>query len=94
MSGPVLISVSATTADGHRLRTVVCYKTLGINKTQSSRCCFASMLQCFLLALDDGALARVMIAATAAGRSLPKGQHLLLVGRVAVRLNETAGPAG
>jgi hypothetical protein len=26
-------------------------------------------------------------------RSLPKGQHLLLVGRVAVRLNETAGPA-
>jgi hypothetical protein len=25
-------------------------------------------------------------------RSLPKGQHLLLVGRVAVRLNETAGP--
>jgi len=27
-------------------------------------------------------------------RSLPKGQHLLLVGRVAVRLNETAGPAG
>jgi hypothetical protein len=35
-----------------------------------------------------------MIAATAAGRSLPKGQHLLLVNRVAVRFNETAGPAG
>jgi hypothetical protein len=29
-----------------------------------------------------------------AGRSLPKGQHLLLVGRIAVRLNETEGPAG
>src|SRR5438045_3396460 len=27
-------------------------------------------------------------------RSPPKGQDLLLVGRVAVRLNETAGPAG
>jgi hypothetical protein len=27
-------------------------------------------------------------------RSLPKGQHLLLVGRVAVRVNETASPAG
>jgi hypothetical protein len=26
-------------------------------------------------------------------RSLPKGQHLLLVGRVAVRLNEIASPA-
>src|SRR5215472_1824431 len=26
-------------------------------------------------------------------RSPPKGQHLLLVGRVAVRLNEIAGPA-
>src|SRR5262249_53460331 len=25
---------------------------------------------------------------------LPKGQHLLLVGRIAVRLNETAGPVG
>src|SRR6476659_2204565 len=28
------------------------------------------------------------------GRPLPKGQHLLLVSRVAMRLNETAGPAG
>jgi hypothetical protein len=27
-------------------------------------------------------------------RSLPKGKHLLLVGRVAVRLNEIAGPDG
>jgi len=27
-------------------------------------------------------------------RLLPKGQHLLLVGRIAVRLNETAGAAG
>src|SRR6476660_2690574 len=47
-----------------------------------------------MLSFDDGALARVMIDATAAGRSLPKGQHLLLVSRVAMRLNETAGPAG
>jgi hypothetical protein len=35
-----------------------------------------------------------MIDATAAGRSLPKGQHLLLAGRVGVRFNEPARPVG
>jgi hypothetical protein len=48
-----------------------------------------------MLALDDAALARANDRSPPRpSRSLPKGQHLLLVGRVAVPLNETAGPAG
>jgi hypothetical protein len=52
-----------------------------------------------MLALTDTAFARLVIAANAIaqherGRSLPKGQHLLLVGRAGLRLNETAGPVG
>jgi len=63
-----------------------------------------------MLALDDAALARVVIAATAIAphargrwlssspqrprRLVPKRKHLLLVGSVVVRLNESAGPAG
>jgi hypothetical protein len=52
-----------------------------------------------MLALDDGALARLMIGATVGGgswreHSLPKRQHLLLVSGVDVPLNEGARSGG